>query len=134
MDRHRLNAWVLLSVPGDRGTLGDLLVRADGINRATPDFEELRQSLAWLENAGYITRDGQQVAQTAAGEKLRKQCRPGNQSIFEYWDAVALELGKVQAEAEQGVPLSQEEYERACSDYSAMGAQMLHELYPDKAK
>ncbi|MEQ8612978.1 MAG: hypothetical protein RIC37_03075 [Gammaproteobacteria bacterium] len=133
MDRHKLLAWVLLSVGDQPRHLGEVLLRADGINKATPSLDELRDSLVWLENAGCIKREGNLFKTTKAAAQLRNACEERSQNLFDLWTLLASELRHLVPQDNGASPLTEVEYDRGINDFRARGAKMLREYFEDDA-
>jgi hypothetical protein len=83
----KLYAWILLTVREQPTSLWEILMAADGINRAEPSLGELQTSLGWLQAQELVKKEGKEYLLTETGVTLEKSISRGN--IFRKWDAIA---------------------------------------------
>lgn len=88
MSPSTIRAWLLLSVSKEPSDLADILLLADGINKAIPTLEELRDGLGWLSHHGLIDRDSGQYEYSRRGQRLVEESGRGNRAIFAHWDTL----------------------------------------------
>jgi hypothetical protein len=69
---------------------------ADGINHAVPTHKELQSSLAWLSNAGLVSKSSEGYFLTLSGKALFEESRNKFDTIMKVWGSLALAIERIE--------------------------------------
>jgi len=117
MRQSRINAWILLATPNESKPLSYILGMADGLNKAIPELDELRDSLGWLLSADLIVSNEGTFQRTEQGRGLLAACEVDGENAFQLWDRVESTLAKMSFESAAPYDLSAEELDDAYNEY-----------------
>jgi len=90
VDEAKTHAWIFLSVSDQPAPLTDIIAMADAINHAVPTQSELQQSFRWLQERGFVRKEGKRYSLTDTGIALRH--RASSSTIMKTWENVAQRL------------------------------------------
>jgi hypothetical protein len=136
------DAWLLysigLAVHGGKGTLKDVIVAGDAVNRAVFTPQELRRGIAKLTASGLAGEHDEAFSLTERGEELMVRAGKAGESLWDQLKEIARLLDAVPYEewhqpnyedAEWSYPgISDEAVKEALAQYSAEADEILNEF------
>ena len=117
MRQSQVRAWILLAVPDEPEPLSYVLGMADGLNKAIPKLDELRDSLGWLQAADLIAVDAGEFQRTAIGRGVISECQVEGDTAFGLWDKVESALQTICTDGAVPYDLTADELQAAYDEY-----------------